>query len=82
MREFRLIMEKLDCLSTNIMAIQNDIATMKDIQRNLKIEVSRCTSSITEHEQILTQHEQRLERYESELSDVISYLSEVKKRYF
>lgn len=37
MREFRLMMEKLDSLSTNISPIQFDIATIKDTQRNLVI---------------------------------------------
>lgn len=52
---------------TNISEIPGNIATIKDTQRSLKIQVARCSSSIAEHDQALAQHERKFEQGEFEL---------------
>lgn len=75
MREFHLLMAKLDNLSSNISCMRDDIESINSSQLQLSIEVAGCSANIVQHDRILADHARQVEAHTAQLSSLDNVVS-------
>lgn len=77
MRHFKELMAKLDCLTTNIVTIKDDVNSIRVTQELLSRQVAECTSNIERNRVMLERHDSQLLHCENNISSMSSTLNDL-----